>query len=163
MHSTQRHIHSLWFHTIVVITFHPLHSWHHTPYIWYHTHGNKNILSAIWHTISNTTSTLSVSSKPGYQLQHTHSLYDITHIIYMWHHIQHACYHIKCLWHYTPLYITSHPVYLWHHIQYVCYHDTAFMTTQCLYMTTHPLYLTSQPLCLCHHTHGTHMSIDESL
>ena len=33
-------------------------------------------------TISNTTSTVSVSSNPGYQLYHTHSLYDITHTIH---------------------------------------------------------------------------------
>ena len=81
MHSTQRHIHSLWLHTIVVITFHPLHSWHHTPYVWHHTHGNTNVISAIWPTISNTTSTVSVSSNKGYQLYHTHSLYVITHTI----------------------------------------------------------------------------------
>ena len=79
MHSTQRHIHSLWLHIIVVITLHPLHSWHHTAYIWHHTHGNTNVISAIWPTISNTTSTVFVSSNPGYQLYHTHSLYDITH------------------------------------------------------------------------------------
>ena len=81
MQTTQRHIHSLWLHTIVVITLHPLHSWHHTPYIWHHTHGNTNVISAIWPTISNTTSTLSMSSNPGYQLHDTHCLYDITHTI----------------------------------------------------------------------------------
>ena len=81
LHSTQRYIHSLWLHTIVVITLHPLHSWHHTPYIWHHTHGNRNFISAIWSTISNTTSTVSVSSNSRYQLHHTHSLYDITHTI----------------------------------------------------------------------------------
>ena len=81
MHSTQRHIHSLLLHTIVVITLHPLHSWLHTPYIWHHTHGNTNVISAIWPTISNTTSTVSVSSNPGYQLYYTDSLYDITHTI----------------------------------------------------------------------------------
>ena len=75
MHSAQRHIHSLWLHTVVVITLHPLHSWHHTPYIWHHTHGSTNVISAIWPTIYNTTSTVSVSSNPGYQLYHNHSLY----------------------------------------------------------------------------------------
>ena len=79
MHSTQHHIHSLWLHTIVVITLHPLLSWHHTPYIWHNTHGNTNVISAIWPTISNTTSTLSVSSNKVYQLFCTHSLDDITH------------------------------------------------------------------------------------
>ena len=65
MHSTQCKIHSLWLHTVVVITLHPLYSWHHTPYIWHHTHGNTNVISALWPTISNTTSTVSVSSNPG--------------------------------------------------------------------------------------------------
>ena len=81
MHSTQRHIHSLWLHTIVAFTLHPLHSWYHPRYMWHNTHGNTNFISAIWPTISNTTSTASVSSNPGYQLYHTHSLYDITHTI----------------------------------------------------------------------------------
>ena len=78
----------------------------------------------------------------------------------MWHHIQYACYHNKCLGHYTPLHITSHPVYLWHHIQYVCYHRTAFMTIQWQYRTSHPPYLTSQPLYQCLHTEGTHICIN---
>ena len=82
MHSTKRHIYSLWFHTIVVITLHPLHSWHHTPCIWHHTNGYTNVICAIWRTISNTTSTVSVSSNTGYHLYHTHSLYDITHTIH---------------------------------------------------------------------------------
>ena len=67
--------------TTVLITLHPLHSGHHTPYIWHHTHGNRNVISAIWPTISNTTSTVSVSSNSRYQLYDTHSLYDITHTI----------------------------------------------------------------------------------
>ena len=81
MHSTQRHIHSLLLYPIVFITLHPLHSWHHTPYIWHHTHGNTNVICAIWPAISNTKSTVSVSSNTGYQLYHSHSLYDITHTI----------------------------------------------------------------------------------
>ena len=40
-HSTQCYIHSLWLHTIVFITLHPLHSWHHTAYIWHYTHGKE--------------------------------------------------------------------------------------------------------------------------
>ena len=162
MHSTQCHIHSLCLHTIVVITLHSLHSWHHTPYIWHHTHGNTNIISAIWPTISNSTSTLSVSSNPGYHLYHTHSLYD-SHTLYEWHPIQYACYHNNCLWHYTPLCITSNPVYLWHHIQYERYHHTDFVTTQRLHLTSHPPILTPQPLYMCHHTNGTHICIDVAL
>ena len=81
MHSTRHHIHTLWLHTIVFITLYPLHSWHHTPCILRHTHGNTNVICAIWNTISNTTSTVSVSSNTGHHLYHTHSLYDITHTI----------------------------------------------------------------------------------
>ena len=83
MHCIWHHIHSLWLHTIVVITLHPLHSWHHTPNIWHNKYGNMNIISAIWPSISNTTSTVCVSANPGYQLYHTHSLYDITHTIHV--------------------------------------------------------------------------------
>ena len=68
MHSTECHIHSLRLHTIVVITLYSLHSWHHKPSIWHHTHGNTNVISAIWPTIANTISTVSVSSNPRYQL-----------------------------------------------------------------------------------------------
>ena len=81
MHSTQCHIHSVCLHTIVVTSLQQLHSGHHTPYIWHHTHDNTNVISAIWPTIANTTCTVSVSSNTGYKLYHTHSLYDITHSI----------------------------------------------------------------------------------
>ena len=81
MQSTEHHTSSLWLHTIVIITLYPLNSWHQTPYIWHHTLGNTNDISAIWNTIFNTTSTVSVSSNPGYQLYHNHFLYDITHTI----------------------------------------------------------------------------------
>ena len=76
MHRRKRHIHSLWLHTIVVTTLHPLHSWHHTD--------DKTIaISAISPTVSYTTSTLSVSSNPVYQINHTHSLDDIKNTICM--------------------------------------------------------------------------------
>ena len=116
MHSTQPHIHSLSLQTIVFITLHPLHSWHHTPYIWHHTHGSTNVISAIWPTISNTTSTVSVSSKTGYQLHHNHSLYDITQTIYV------TSYSVCMLS--KQLFMTSYPsvwqrdtytLYVWHH------------------------------------------------
>ena len=85
MHYTERHIHSLWLHTIVVITLHPLHSWHHTHYIWQHTHHNTNVISAISPTISDTTSTVSVSSNLVFLLYYTHSFNDITPL-YIGHH-----------------------------------------------------------------------------
>ena len=162
LHSTPRHIHSLWLHTIVVITLHALHSWHHTPYIWHHTHGNTNVVSAIWPTISNSASTVYVSSSTWYHLYHTHSLYDITHIIRV------TSYSVcmpsqqlfMTLYHYmyniTPsIFMTSYPK--------VCYHHTALMTTQRLYLTSHLPFLTPQPLYLCHHTNGTHICINVAL
>ena len=73
---------TLWVHTIVVTTLHPLHSWHHTHYKRIHTHDKTKVISTTSPSISDTTSTLSVSSKPVYQLYHTHSLYDTTHSMY---------------------------------------------------------------------------------
>ena len=89
MHYIWHHIHSSWLQKIVVITLHPLHSWHHTPNIWHNTYGSTNIIFVICPNISNTISNESVSSNPVYQLYHTLSLYDITHctrdIIYSMH------------------------------------------------------------------------------
>ena len=82
MHSTQCHTHSLRLHTIVVITLYLLHSWHHTPYISHHTHGNTNVISAIWSTVSNTTSTVSVSSHPLYWWYHAKWISEISPAIY---------------------------------------------------------------------------------
>ena len=50
----------------------------HTQYMTSRTWQYKCYFCHLTH-ISNTTLTLSVSSNPGYQLYHTHSLYDITH------------------------------------------------------------------------------------
>ena len=69
-------------HTNVVTTLRPLHSWYHTHYIRHDTHDNTKVISAISPSISDTTSTVSVSSNPVYQLYYTHSLYDITHYMY---------------------------------------------------------------------------------
>ena len=73
---------TLWVHTIVVTTLHPLHSWHHTHYMWHHTHDNTKVISAFSPSISDTTSTVSVSSNPVYKLYYTNSLYDITPYMY---------------------------------------------------------------------------------
>ena len=87
MHSTKRHIHSLWLHTIVVITLHPLHSWHNTTYIWHHTHGNTNVLSAISQNISNTTLLYLCHQTQG--ISYTKPTLCMTsHRLYMWHRIK---------------------------------------------------------------------------
>ena len=80
---------------------HPNYVWHHTSsmynivypiwgitpifyeitphYVWHHMHCIPDITPSI----SDMTSTLSVSSRPVYQLCHTNSLYDITHTLCM--------------------------------------------------------------------------------
>ena len=125
-------------HTIVVTTLHPLHSWHHTHYIWHHTHDNTNVISAISPTISDTISTVSVSSNPGYQLYHTHSLNSITHII--------------C--------ITSYSVCMALHELFKTSHPYMYDITPSIFMTSYPIYMVS-PILLswqhndytCHLTH----------
>ena len=83
MNCTYSHIHSLWTDTIVVNIVLSLDSWHHTHYIWRHTHDNTNVISAVSSTITDTPSTVSVSSNAVHQLYHTHSLDDITHTLCM--------------------------------------------------------------------------------
>ena len=73
---------TLWVRTIVETTLHPMNSWHHTHYTRHHTHENTKDISAISHSISDTTSTVSVSSNPQYQLHLTHSVYVITDYMY---------------------------------------------------------------------------------
>ena len=134
MHSTQCHIHSLWLHMIVVIILQPLHSWHHTPYILHHTHGNTNVISAIWPTISNTTSTVSVSSNPGYQRYHTHSLYDITHTIR----------------------VTSYSVCMLSQHLFMTLHPTMYNIISSIFMTSYPICMVSS-YCF----HGNTMTIPD--
>ena len=121
IHSTQLHIHSLWLHTIVVITLHPLNSWHHTPYIWHHTHGNTNVISAIWPAMSNTTSAVSVSSQTGYHLYHNQSLYDITQTICV------TSYSVCMLS--KQLFVTSYP--------------SVYNITPSIFMTSYPIHMLS--------------------
>ena len=101
---------TLWVHTVVVTTLHPLHSWHHTHSIRHHTHDNTKVISVISPSISDTTSTVSVSSKPVYQLCYTHSVYDITHYMYD---ITFSVHDI------TWTFCDITPIQVWHHIQYI--------------------------------------------
>ena len=121
MHYTDHHIHSVWTHTIVVITLHPLHSWHHTNYIWHHTHDSTFVISAISPTTSDTTSTVSVSSNTVYQLNHPHSLYDITHTLCM----------------------TSYSVRMTSHELFMTSHAYMYDITPSIFMTSYPLYMIS--------------------
>ena len=77
IYSIKHHVHILWHHTTFL--WHHMYCIHDTTSlisemnsnIWHHTHGNTNVISAIWPTVSNSTSTVSVSSNWGYQLYHT--------------------------------------------------------------------------------------------
>ena len=72
----------------------------------------KSTISNITFTLSDNTSTVSMSSHPLSQWYHSHPMYDITYSIHM----------------------TSYPLYLWHHIHYVrqqstvcCWYHTRYM------------------------------------
>ena len=106
-HNSWHHIHCIRHgsHGICVITpthsmiSHPIYVWHYNHYMYrtiYPIWGITSILYEItphyvWHhmhciiditpSISDITSTLSMSSRPVYQLYHTNSLYDITHTL----------------------------------------------------------------------------------
>ena len=135
---------TLWVHTIVITTLHPLHSWHHTHYIRHYTHDNTKVISAISPSISDTTLTVSVSSDPVYQLYYTHSLNDITHYMYD---ITFSMHDI--IW---TLYDIT-PILVWHHIHYiydiVCNiyeitHTVSWNQNDCTWNLTH---------CISHHSH----------
>ena len=115
---------TLWVHTIVETTLHPLHSWHHTHYIGIHTHDNTKVISAISPSISDTTSAVSVSSNPGYQLYHTPSLYDTTH--------------------YTMSYtMTSLWVCMASHVYFMTSHLYRYDITSSIFMISYAIYIVS--------------------
>ena len=75
-HHTQyksHHIHSLWHQWSCFMTPQTLYSWHQTPYIWDHTHGNTNIISAILH------------------LCHQNRVSIIAQLLSVWYHIDNMC------------------------------------------------------------------------
>ena len=146
-------ISTLWVHSIVVTTLHPLHSWHHTHYTRHHTHDNTKVISAISRSISDTSSTESVSSNPLYQLYYTLSLYDITHYMYDITFCTHDI--IWTLYDITPyrcditssIFKTSYPIYI---ISSILFHEnkmtltgispTVFDITATEYVWAQPLY-----------------------
>ena len=133
MYFTWRPIHSLRLNTIFVITLHPLHSWHHTHYIWHHTHYNTKVISAISPTLSETTSTVSVSSNPVYQLYHNNSLDDITQTLSM----------------------TSYSVCMASHEPFMTSHWSMYNITPIIYMTSYPIYMISHILLSWQHSEYT--------
>ena len=124
MHFTLCPINSLRLNTILVITLHPLHSWHHTHYIWHHTQDYTNVISAISPTISETAYTVLMSSNPVYQLYHKHSLNDITHTIS----------------------VTSYSVCLASPEPFMTSHLSMYDITPIIFMTSYPLYMISHLL-----------------
>ena len=152
-YNSWHHIHYIWHdsHWIFVIT--PTRSMISQPiYVWHHTHYMYNIMYPIWGitplfyeitphyishhmhcilditpSISDTTSTLSVSSRPVYQLYHTNSLYDITH--YVWHHSQYAWHHMNTL--------CVTPIQVWHHKEYIYDIITIYMISTLLVAWKH--------------------------
>ena len=80
-----------------------------------------NVISAICPTISKTTSTVSVSSNPGYQIYHTHPLYDITHT--------------KC--------VTSYSVCMLSQQLFRTLHTSTYNFTPSIFMTSYPIRMLS--------------------
>ena len=132
--------------TSTLYDFTPLYSSHYihcihdiTHPIYDITHFNRNVISAIWPTISNTTSTVSVKSNSRYQLYHTHSLYDIEHTIRV------SSYSVSMLPQqifttlYPSMYNITPSVFMISYPKCTLSH-TSFMTTQRLDLTFHPPY-----------------------
>ena len=111
---------TLWVHTIVETTLYPLHSWYHTHNIRHHKHDNTKVISATLHFISDTTSTVSVSSNPVYQLYYSHSLNDTTHYS-----------------------MTSHSVWLTSQEHFMTSHPYRYDITFHMFMTSYPIYMVS--------------------
>ena len=180
-HCIWHHINSWGHHTIVSMSWHALCLWHHINSICCHTHyvyDNTSSISDLHLILSAITSTVYVMtptlSKTLHQLckslqveyvchhmhytHHIHTVYDITHSIFMtsypmymkppillsWQHNDYPWYlthsiwpHLHCICVITPtLLMISQPVYVWYHIRYLCdIWYTVFMTSSSLCMT----------------------------
>ena len=138
--------------------------WHLTHDLWHHnTHDIKAIICHLTPVISDSTSTVSLSSHPDYRSLNPHCMYDNTATICM------TSYELPMTSH--PLFMishhamTSHPLYSCHHTQDTCHcifcsstitysvltiphllymwHETHYMhTSQEFYMTSHSLFIT---------------------
>ena len=159
----------------------------HSPYFWHHiyciyaqyalymtshprfmtsqhsTHDIKAIISHLTWIISDSTSTVCLSSHPDYRSYNPHCMCDNTATICVasyelrWHHIHSLCYHTT-LWHHTHCIHVITPripiiestvagqlliVSLLYHTYYTCdIKPTICMTSQEFYMTSHSLFMT---------------------
>ena len=144
-------------HTIVVTTLHALHSLHHTHYIRYHTHDNTKVISAISPSITDSTSSVSVSSNPVYQLYYTHSLYDIKHymhdITFSMHDITWTLYDITPIIFYviSMLFLSPNPLYWWYHTNSIYEISSSIYVDiiSIVYKNLFTIFVPSQPLYLC--------------
>ena len=112
------------------MTSHPLYVQYHITYIRHHTHilWDHTTLCMTSHafflditpSISDTTSTLSVSSRPVHKLYHTNSLYAITHTLCM--KSQSVCMtsHEHFMTSYPYRYDITHSILLWCYQYTVC-------------------------------------------
>ena len=103
--------HSLCFHTIVDITLHTLHSWHHTHCIWYHTHA-----SYLWHHSH------SKYDKTPTMFVTLNSVYKTSHMMNEWQHNERIWHDTQCICVIKPKWLmTSQPTYEWIHTH--CMYD----------------------------------------
>ena len=109
------------------------------------THDIKAIISHLIPIISDSTSTVSLSSLPDYRSCNPHCMYDNTTTIWMTSYEPHMTSH--------PLFMislhgmTSHPLYLCHHT-----HDTCYFI-HCSWTITYSVLIIPHILYVCHETH----------
>ena len=103
-------------------------------------HDIKSIISHIIPIISDSTSTVSLSSHPDYPSYNPHCMYDNTATICMISYELHMTSH--------PLFMisqhamTSHPLYSCHHTQYICHRiHWGCIITYCVLIIPHLLYV----------------------
>ena len=140
---------TLWHHTHIGMTSHPVYLWHDIQYIWYHPYcfmkKIKLYLASHPHTIFNITATASVWSLLLYQCLHNN--YGSLHTLQMYD-IIHSLHHIK-----FRLYDINRQ-YLGYHKHYI--HDIRspmYDITSTVYDLSSPIPVTSQPVYRYHNTH----------
>ena len=118
MHHTQRHIHSLSSHLIVITTLYPLHSWH-----------------TMYDNTHMTTQKLYLPSHP---------LYLTLHPLYLWHQTQciNCITPTLCMTLHT-LCMTSHSVCMTSHEHFMTSHWYRYDITSSISMTSYPIYMIS--------------------
>ena len=131
-------------------------------------HDIKAIISHLSLIISESTSTVSLSSHPDYG-SYNAIVRMVTQPQYVWHHMNYMWHHVHSLWYHTTLWYHTHCIHVikpripviactvsgWLLIVYWLYHSikqnhSIYDVTSTSGMTSHPLYQTLHPLYLCH-------------